>query len=131
MVGMGLPLPVLVNLTESEVWCRFTNGGFFFERVKMKKLLVLVLGLSLFVMGAFANEAAKVELKDVPKEVLDAAKEKSKGLEAKEVTVAAKGEGKAYSIKGTAEGKEVTVEVVVDKAGKVTKEEPKKEEVKK
>ena len=97
----------------------------------MKKLLVLVLGLSLFVMGAFAGEAAKVELKDVPKEVLDAAKEKSKGLEAKEVTVAAKGEGKAYSVKGTADGKEVTVEVVVDKAGKVTKEEAKKEEEKK
>ena len=46
----------------------------------MKKLLVLVLSLSLFVMGVFAADAAKVELKDVAKEVLDAAKEKSKGF---------------------------------------------------
>ena len=88
----------------------------------MKKLLVLVLSLSLFVMGAFAGEATKVEINDVPKEVLDAAKEKVKGLEATEATVAAKGEGKVYSIKGTADGKEATAEVSVDKDGKVTKE---------
>jgi hypothetical protein len=93
MEGLGFPLQFFVNLTESEVWCRFTDGRFFFERVKMKKLLVLVLGLSLFVMGAFADaskDAAKVELKDVPKEVLDAAKEKSKGLEALKVQLMVK-----------------------------------------
>lgn len=76
-------------------------------------------------MSVFAEDAAakKVELKDVPKEVLDAAKEKVKGLEAKEVTVTEGKESKAYDVKGTAEDKAVEVDVTVGKDGKVTKAE--------
>ena len=94
---------------------------------KMKKLLVLVLGFSLIVMNVFAEEGKdaikKVEIKDLPKEVLDAAKEKVKGFEAKDATVEAEGEGKEYEINGTANGKKVEIEVEVDKTGKVTKVE--------
>jgi hypothetical protein len=84
-------------------------------------------------MGSFAEEAAakKVELKDIPKEVSDAAKEKVKGFEAKDATVADDKEGKEFIVNGTADGKAVAVEVDVDKAGKVVKAEVKKEEAKK
>ena len=88
-------------------------------------------------MGSFAEEAdaKKVELKDIPKEVSDAAKEKVKGFEAKDATVADEKEGKEFIVNGTADGKAVVVEVDVDKAGKVTKTEvkaeAKKEEAKK
>lgn len=87
----------------------------------MKNLFALILALSLFVMGAFADEGKKIEIKDIPKEVLDAAKEKVKGFEAKEATVESEGEGKEYEIKGTANGKNVEIEIEVDKNGKITK----------
>ncbi len=87
----------------------------------MKNLFALVLGLSFFVLGALADEGKKIEIKDIPKEVLDAAKEKVKGFEPKEATVEAEGEGKEYEIKGTANGKNVEIEIEVDKTGKITK----------
>lgn len=93
---------------------------------KMKKLFVMLISLSfLFVLNSFAEESkvTKVELKDIPKEVLAAAKEKVKGFEAKEATVENEKDGKEYEIKGTANGKEVEVEVTVDKDGKVIKTE--------
>lgn len=93
----------------------------------MKSLFAFVLVLSLFVMSAFADEGKKIEIKDIPKEVLDAAKEKVKGFEAKEATVEDEGDGKEYEIKGTANGKKIEIEIEVDKSGKITKVEVEEE----
>lgn len=70
-------------------------------------------------------EKTKVEVKDIPKEVSDAAKEKVKDLEVKEAFSAAEGEGKIYFLNGSVGDKKEYVKVVVDKDGKVTKAEVK------
>jgi uncharacterized membrane protein YkoI len=99
----------------------------------MKKLMLLLLSLSLIGMLVFADDKdankakkevkTKVEVKDIPKAVLDAAKEKVKGFEAKSAVVEDENGGKEYEIKGTANGKPVEIEIEVDKDGKVTKVE--------
>lgn len=90
----------------------------------MKKVIVSILCLLLISLGVFADgKKAKVEIKDIPKAVLDAAKAKVKGFEAKEATVEDEKGGKEYEIKGTADGKNIEVEVVIDKDGKITKVE--------
>lgn len=97
----------------------------------MKKLIVLLACLSLFFVCAFADEKGdapktektKVEVADIPKDVLDAAVAKAEGFEAKEAFVKADGEGKVYMIKGSVGEKKMVATVAVDKDGKVTKTE--------
>lgn len=85
----------------------------------MKKLLVLFVSLTVMSLAIFAGESKKVEAKDLPKEVVAAAKEKVKDFTAKEATLKEEGDVKEYEVKGSADGKEVKVEVKV-KEGKVT-----------
>jgi hypothetical protein len=92
----------------------------------MKKLLVLLVSLCMLSSFAFAENkeaSKKVEIKDLPKAVIDAAKEKVKGFEGKEAKVKDEDGGKEYEINGIADGKAVEIEVKVDKDGKVTKVE--------
>ena len=90
----------------------------------MSKLISLMICLSMLFVLANANESKKkVELKDIPKVVLDAVKEKVKGFEAKTAVVEEEKGGKEYEIVGTANGKSIEVEVTVDKDGKVLKVE--------
>ena len=102
----------------------------------MKILMAMLACLGMFLMCSFAEEGAdkpkadkpkvektKVEVKDIPKEVSDAAKEKVKDFEAKEAFTMPEGEGKVYILRG-GEKKE-DVKVTVDKDGKVTKAEVK------
>ena len=118
----------------------------------MKSLFLLIACLGLFFVNSFADEGTdkpksdkphdekhkpektKVEVKDIPKEVLDAAKEKIADFEAKEAYTKPEGEGKIYILKGGEHKNDV--KVTVDKDGKVTKaeikekKEHKKEEAK-
>jgi hypothetical protein len=98
----------------------------------MKSLFLLIACLGLFFINTFADEGAdksksdkpkpektKVEVKDIPKEVLDAAKEKIADFEAKEAFTMPDGEGKVYILRGGEHKNDV--KVTVDKDGKVTK----------
>ena len=102
----------------------------------MKKLFLLIACLGLFLVNSFAEEGAdkshgekhksektKVEVKDIPKEVLAAAKEKIADFEAKEAFTIPEGEGKIYILRGGEHKNDV--KVTVDKDGKVTKAEVK------
>ena len=88
-------------------------------------MFALLICLSMLLMLAFSEEGVKkkVELKDIPKEVMDIAKEKIKGFEGKDATIKEEKDGNKYEIKGAANGKNIEAVVKLDKSGKVTKVE--------
>lgn len=92
----------------------------------MKKLFSLIICASIFTVNVFGEDAVtkkKIELKEIPKEVSDIAKEKIKGFEGKDAYLKTEKEGNIYEIKGTANSKNIEAVVSLDKSGKITKVE--------
>jgi len=74
--------------------------------------------------GKVLSVTEAVEVKDIPKAVMDAAMAAVKGLEVKSAKKVTEGEAVSYKLMGTAEGKEVKVVVGADgKVASVEKEE--------
>lgn len=81
-------------------------------------IILIVAGTSL----AYADEAEKkIMVKDVPQKIIDAAKDKVKGIEFNEAEVETDQKYKEYKLKGTANGKKYKIEVTVNKEENIDK----------
>src|SRR3989344_274389 len=67
------------------------------------------------------KDEKKVELDDIPSNIMALVKKKVKGIEIKEIEVEEKNGSKIYEFEGIAHGKDYEVEVEVDSKGKVKK----------
>ena len=94
----------------------------------MKKLmLATILFAAVVILGVRPGVAGegerKIQLKDVPKNVLEAVKKKVKDFKITEIEVETERGLLVYEFEGTAGGKKLEVEVTVDKKGAVKKVE--------
>jgi len=68
--------------------------------------ILIVLGTSLAYSGEIEE---KIDLKNVPQKIMDAAKDKVKGIEFDEAEVETEEKYKEYKLKGTANGKKYEI----------------------